>query len=519
MNLRAVRLPSLVAAAALLLSISSPAAAAPVSFSPPPLEASDLSVQNPWSGLYEWSGSETFDLPEPAPDAYRRFVWKDIETAKDQYDFSKLEQRLVEAKEKGQKFSFRLRAMTSAGLQVPSYIEPYGSYSGGLWYPDWNDAYFLERYRALFAAVGAKYDKDPRLGFIEIGPYGKWGEGHSPGPNPATEATKRDLVDMVYEAFPSQRFISMTDDETMLIHALGKSPAMGIRRDSLGWEHFYETLENKFGDDPAQWQTISERWKTAPVVAEFANYDDSDVSKARDGFFERALVGIGKLHVTMSGNGNMGLTQDELTADEKDLLAQIHWRTGLRPQLVKVELDTQTGPTTMRATWENLGNAPAYEHYDVVWALRDPATKEPMWSTVSSLDLEKLLPTEGTPVVVEDAFTMPTQLAGMALELTVQIVDPEAYRAPLHLVTQGREADGLYPIGTLTLVEGPAGTGGAGPGATSGAGGTGAGGGAGGGDEEGGCACRAGSTSAGSASAALIAMGVGLALRLRRRRG
>ncbi len=158
--------PSLVAAAALMLALPSPAAAEPISFSPAPLDASDLSVQNPWSGLYEWSGSETFDLPEAAPDAYRRFVWKDVETAEDQYDFSKLEARLVEAKDKGQKFSFRLRAMTSTGLQVPSYIEPYGSYSNGLWYPDWNDAYFLERYRALFAAIGAKYDKDERLGFI-----------------------------------------------------------------------------------------------------------------------------------------------------------------------------------------------------------------------------------------------------------------------------------------------------------------------------------------------------------------
>lgn len=507
MKHRSSRFPSLALAAALALAISSPAAAEPVSFSPAPLETSDLSVQNPWSGLYEWSGSETFDLPEAAPDSYRRFVWKEFEPAQDLYDFSKLEARLNEAQGKGQKFSFRLRAMTAEGLQVPSYIEPYGSYSGSLWYPDWNNPTFLERYRALFAKVGEKYDKDPRIGFVEIGVYGKWGEGHSPGPNEATEATKKELVDMVADAFPSQRLIVMTDDVTMCLHALDRSPKMGLRRDSLGWEHFYATLEKNYSAD--QWSRLTEVWKSAPVVAEFANYENSTPTKALDGFFARALIGIDKLHVTMAGNGNTGLTDAELVTYEKEF-AEIHWHTGLRPRLVKVELDPLTPSTTLRASWENLGTAPAYEHYEVIWALRNPDTKEQMWNFVSSFDLESFLPTAGTPKVVEDTIPMPTQLVGMELELTVQVVDPSGYRKPIALLTQGREADGVYPLGLLTLAERPANpTGGS---ESSGGNGVDAGG------EEGSCACRAGSATTGSAGAGGIAVAIGLALRMRRRR-
>ncbi|UQA61264.1 MYXO-CTERM sorting domain-containing protein [Polyangium aurulentum] len=498
MKYRSLCLPSLVTVA--VLSLSSVAVAEPVSFAPAPLEASDMSVQNPWSGLYEWNGQEMIDLPEAAPDSYRRFVWKDFEIAKDQYDFTKLEARLAEAKEKGQRFSFRLRAMTSEGLQVPDYIEQYGNYSDGLWYPDWNDTNFLGRYRALFQAIGAKYDGDERLGYVEIGVYGKWGEGHSPGPNGATDETKKALVDMVVDAFPSHRHIAMSDDEVMLFHALEKSPKTGWRRDSLGWVHFYKTPEDEFSGDTGRWTLFAERWKTAPIVTEFAPWDDSNPDKARESFFDRALLGVQKFHAAEVSNGNLDVNASELTEAEMEKFAELHWRTGLRPRLVKVEVDTQTGSNKLSASWENLGTAPAYEHYEVIWGLRDPATKESIWNTTSGLDLETLLPTEGTPIVVEDAFTIPTQLAGKTLELTVQIVDPTQYRKPLHLVTQGREAEGVYPIGTLTLVEGPA----AGPGLDA--------------ADEGGCACRAASTGSGSASAAVIAMAAGLALRVRRRR-
>jgi MYXO-CTERM domain-containing protein len=310
----------------------------------------------------------------------------------------------------------------------------------------------------LYLQLGAEYNDDPRIGFIEIGNYGKWGEGHSPGPNPATDATKQELVDMVLDAFAHQRHVVMSDDDTMLFYALNKSPAIGWRRDSLGWEHFYQTPENKWADDPVKWTLFTERWKTAPVVAEFAPWDDSNPTKARDGFFDRAMVGVERFHVTMMGNGNVPIDSSELTTEEVERLSAMHGSSGLRPRLKELQISAaETGTETLTASWENLGSAPAYEPYEVRFTLREPETLEALWTSTSSLEMEELFPTDGTPTVVVDTIVWPAALASDSLELTVQVMDPTGYREPLYLLNEGREPDGSYLLGELTLKEGDVG--------------------------------------------------------------
>ncbi|WP_435131280.1 DUF4832 domain-containing protein [Actinacidiphila sp. bgisy144] len=45
--------------------------------------------------------------------------------------------------------------------------------------PDYNNAYLLSSLQTFIAAFGAKYDGDPRIGFIQMGLIGYWGEWHT----------------------------------------------------------------------------------------------------------------------------------------------------------------------------------------------------------------------------------------------------------------------------------------------------------------------------------------------------
>ena len=42
--------------------------------------------------------------------------------------------------------------------------------------PDWNNETFLARWEALWAELGKRYANDPRLGYVDVGGYGKYGE-------------------------------------------------------------------------------------------------------------------------------------------------------------------------------------------------------------------------------------------------------------------------------------------------------------------------------------------------------
>jgi hypothetical protein len=74
-----------------------------------------------------------------------------------------------------------------------------------------------------------------------------------------------------------------------------------------------------------------------------------------------------------------------------------------------------------------------------------------MAATVTSkLDLQGLLPAK-EPALVEDVFTLPTNVAAGKYEFRVKISDPTAYDEPLKLAMQGRNSDGSYTLGTVKV--------------------------------------------------------------------
>lgn len=313
--------------------------------------ARDVPLANPFSGLYAnvFQNPKTLALeldktPNAAPwaatpvEVYGRVSWHSLEAAGEgKYDFSVLAKALS-ALPQGDRFGFRVMAFNpqqqsdtnvatgADGYQVysdvPDYLEtrahgwllpvdPQDATQGRYFIPDWNDPYVQQRMAALVAALGRAYDDDPRIGWVDIGLYGSWGEWHTAGlPDSAdytrgipyqagapfysinqqqylsnkggagtyaagTVANKTAIVQAYASAFRHTQLLMLTDDGDAVCYALGLSDRrkpIGLRRDSLGSSvnSFYWQFPNALPDcnSAGDVKAILARWQVAPFVTE-----------------------------------------------------------------------------------------------------------------------------------------------------------------------------------------------------------------------------------------------------------
>jgi hypothetical protein len=437
---------------------------------PTPIPLGDAELVNPLRGLYRWRGQELMPTPDPLPrpalDAYERYTWRQLEPAPGQYDFSAIEQDFAQASAEGRRFGFRVRALVSGQTSVPDYLMREQEADWWLDYdddgeaetyvPDWNDPLFLERADKLFQALGARFDGDPNLVFVDIGLYGNWGEWHLHGfpdppgaAEPISDDNKRVIVDMHLRAFPSTFLLASSNDTVALAYAFERSPKVGWRRDSLGDPHF-----DDLRDDPERWRLLRDRWRTAPVVTEFISPADQ-----RDpAVFLLALEQARAYHVSLVGNGNT-FEWHTLSDEGRAAFVELGKRSGYRLGLVRLELPQQPQagePLPLRMHWSNTGSAPVYEPWQIVVQLREPAGGPIVWEDASVLDLRQVMPAEHADAsppqrLHEDSFALPAHLLPGEYDLALLVRDPAGRLAPLELAIRGRQADGSYLLGQITL--------------------------------------------------------------------
>ena len=220
-------------------------------------------IPNPMRGFYNWF-SKTRDtrVSISSTDFYSRFTWWDLETSQGNYDFSKID-RILDALPSGHTFSFRVSALNGCsssnnGKDVPDYLvggkgwwAPLTDSSCNVpsaYIPDWNDSGFLTAVNNLLAALGSRYNGDHRIGFIDIGIFGHWGEWHvmefpycdstinSSGAQLPASSSLQSIVQSHVLAFPDTQLVMMTDEKDSLLYALRQNTSIpiGMRRDSWG---------------------------------------------------------------------------------------------------------------------------------------------------------------------------------------------------------------------------------------------------------------------------------------------
>ena len=139
--------------------------------------------------------------------------------------------------------------------------------------PDYEDPRVRAALADFIAAFGAKYDGDPRLGFITVGLLGYWGEWHTSDHKEwfASKTVQREVMDAYLRAFHRTRLLlrypAGPDDD---YYADNRALAMGYHDDSFA----YATMPT--GDPKKTWFFLDrmtragalEKWRTQPIGGE-----------------------------------------------------------------------------------------------------------------------------------------------------------------------------------------------------------------------------------------------------------
>ncbi len=246
----------------------------------------------PFTGLVLWQ-----DSPHRVTDAisleYTYLGYDQLIKGRNRYDWSALEKLLDSIASRKHQAIIRLydtyvgKLTTVPGYikSLPDYKETKGKSEGKpTGFPDWSHPEWQRCVLAFFEKLAARYDRDPRLAFLQVG-FGLWAEYHlydgpfALGKTFPTKAFQTRFLrhqNALWKTTPWMLSIDAADDENTPF-AAEKSLLdlnFGLFDDSfLCKDHSTENARNWrfFGD---------QRWKTTPRGGELSYYTDTDQKKA-----------------------------------------------------------------------------------------------------------------------------------------------------------------------------------------------------------------------------------------------
>lgn len=266
------------ACAAVALAPAAPAAAdtAPSAAGWHTLAAGAAPSSNPLEGFIPYAGdystfpysTEWFYLPLNA-----------VMSAPDTFDWSAIDAQLKAIAARGHQAAVRFyldypdkpsgipQYLLDEGLQTHSY-DDYGN-NGLSVSPNYDDPNLDTAIDQFIAAFGARYDGDARIGFVELGLLGFWGEWHTYPYNGdaepenwfASPAEQQRVMTDYVNAFTRTKLLvryPSADNASLPIGYHDDSFALETMASSTGW-HFMD-LMNQAG--------ATRKWRTEPVAGE-----------------------------------------------------------------------------------------------------------------------------------------------------------------------------------------------------------------------------------------------------------
>ena len=319
--------------------------------------------------------------------------WDELEPKPGQYAFDKWEQTEWNSPlAKGKRIVFRvILDWPGKSSHVPHWLlesgvktTHYDDYGGGN-SPDYNDPRTVAALEKLITALGKRYDTNPRVGFVQFGMLGFWGEWHTYPRTElfATEQTQRRILDAATKAFPHKQI--MTRYPTGYAGTLTR---FGFFDDSFP----YDT------DGPENWKFLpklrasgrQDAWKTVPFGGEMS---PGDAVKLLGSELPLTKSAAETAHFTWIGPYCPALdaTADPEFSRRSEALVR---RMGYEFQLKSVTSPAQTQrhtSVTVTIDGANTGVAPFYYRWPVEFALLDSGGKVAQtWTTIT--DLRKWLP-------------------------------------------------------------------------------------------------------------------------------
>lgn len=257
---------------------------------------------------------------------------------------------------------------------------------------DYESPAFRQRLLRLVERLGQLWNDDPRVAFVELGFFGKWGEHHSPSPS---EEMQRLAADAFAAAFPN-KLVSVR-------HNWKEFTAQPFGEYWDSWAHYQQMAVH--GKPLAELNAATGRWKQTYVGGETA-YDwglwetqpgkDATASVAVANHREFVINSIRWLHCTqLRWIGNYDVRNEDARRGAEEMQKAFGYRFVLDQVSFRARLAVGDA-LAMSFRVRNEGAAPFYYKWPVEVALLDPVTRQVVWrDTFPDLDIRSWLPGDG----------------------------------------------------------------------------------------------------------------------------
>jgi hypothetical protein len=414
-------------------------------------------ADNPLKGFMPYNGVySTF----PHSMEYFYVAWKDIQTDYAVFNWDLLELFLADVSARGHHTIFRVYAdYPKRSYGVPAFLDTiprhaytdYGNTTSLS--PDYDNVNLRRAMLATIAAMGARYDGDPRIAFIEVGFLGFWGEWHTYPHTTwfASTATQNMVLDAFAQAFHKTKLV-MREPK-----AGTNMPArrMGYHDDSF----CYSTYGTIAGASWYFWPLLlaageGQKWRTESIGGELrpeiqlSVWDDPCVCTGGAGlgtqYFSQCVDSTHAswmLAHNLFTPGNSGAPHDRALTGAKRMGYDLSVATVSLPDTLAD--DSATVALTMR----NTGVAPFAYPWVVQVGLAD-TTNAVVRSWNTAWDITTVVDSARRP------FTVSVPLAGVPpgkYTVLLHIVNPLPKGKPLALANSawGRNVQGWLSLGTI----------------------------------------------------------------------
>jgi hypothetical protein len=229
---------------------------------------------NPGKGwiIYSSFASASTAAWAKASVGYARYMWKDIHTNDNQFNWAVIDNDLAECVKRGKKFAFGVMSVcvnsSSDWAGMPEWVIAAGAKfyiangAAGCKVPIWDDPVFTNKIGQFVAALTERYNDKLDIEFIDCSTYGNWGEWHlwGVGGTAPRDAILLQFVDQ-WKRFDKTRIIIPISGGT------GMQPGgYGLyARDIYGFG-----AKEQSSETPHRWNTCLPFLNHGPAVAEWS---------------------------------------------------------------------------------------------------------------------------------------------------------------------------------------------------------------------------------------------------------
>lgn len=435
---------------------------------------------NPLRGLMPYQasgGSQGF----PHSLEYQYVAMKDVVTAPATFDWSVIDALLDDVASRGKQTVFRIYldypnccpggtyntgvpAFLLTGAGAVTFFS-YAEHGGGM-SPDYDNERLLVAIEEMAAALGARYDGDPRLGFLQVGLVGMWGEWHtypydgfeqSPDLMPSLAGQAR-VLRAYGEALATTPLLVSQDSMDQFDASTPCGPSSICPADfsalGVGFHDDNFCVGTYDADDNLGWyfepklraRGLDELWRQQPIGGEIQ-------PAIQDSIFTAGWNGQSYEEAVEAVHASFLLDQFAFETDgDADRVARTRAGASLLGYKLRVlEAQLRQTPPALSVSIRivNVGVAPFYYAWPVEVAARSGAAVAGSWTP--PWDLRTIMP--GEPAT---EWTLDIASPGLApgdYEIAMRVANPLSGGPPLGFANA--ESDGEWlTLGTITVSDG-----------------------------------------------------------------